>query len=142
MSKLSRVIPPSKCGPHRRVTVNVRETGTDRKTGKTIVAPYITFADEYVDVTANEAMQAASESKAPTARNQAKEFLVDLLTDNPTPSADVEEAAKANGIPRRTLFRAKAELKIVAMKDGPMKEGQRTWRWHLPQAGETAATDV
>jgi len=55
-------------------------------------------------------------------------------------SADVEEAAEANGISRRTLFRAKAELKILAMKDGPMKECQRTWRWHLPQAGETASS--
>ena len=55
-------------------------------------------------------------------------------------SADVEEAAEANGISRRTLFRAKAKLKILAMKDGPMKEGQRTWRWHLPQAGETASS--
>ena len=54
--------------------------------------------------------------------------------------ADIEEAAEANGISRRTLFRAKAELKILAMKDGPMKEGQRTWRWHLPQARETASS--
>jgi hypothetical protein len=38
--------------------------------------------------------------------------------------------------------RAKAELKIVAIKDGPMKEGQRTWRWHLPQAGEMAENDT
>jgi DNA polymerase len=113
-------------------SVNVRNTGTDRKTGKPITAPYITFSDEYVDVTASEAMQAASESKAPTTRNNAKVFLEDLLAGNPMESTEVEEAGEANGISRRTLFRAKAELKIRAIKDGPVKDGQRTWRWHLP----------
>jgi hypothetical protein len=29
------------------------------------------------------------------------------------------------------LYRAKVELKIRAVKDGPMKDGQRTWRWHV-----------
>jgi hypothetical protein len=35
----------------------------------------------------------------------------------------------------RTLYRAKAELKIRAVKDGPMKDGQRAWRWY-PSAKE------
>ena len=113
---------------------SVREVGTDEKTGEPILAPHIVWHPDYVDVTASEAMQAAAESKSPAARDTAKQFLTQLLSNGPCPSADVEEAAEANGVPRRTLFRAKAELRIVAMKDGPMKEGQRTWRWHLPQA--------
>jgi hypothetical protein len=60
---------------------------------------------------------------APAARDTAKQFLIYLLSKGPCLSADVEETAEANGIPRRTLFRAKAELKIVALKDGPMKDG-------------------
>jgi hypothetical protein len=58
-----------------------------------------------------------------------------MLVDGPVASDEVEEAAKANGIAERTLYRAKADLKIRAMKDGPMKDGQRTWRWHAPAKG-------
>jgi DNA polymerase len=110
----------------------MREVGPDVKTGEPIWAPHIVWAPDHVDVTATEAMQAAAESKAPAARDTAKEFLADLLINGPLPSADVEEAAIANGIPRRMLFRAKGELKIVARQDGELKAGHRVWRWHLP----------
>jgi DNA polymerase len=108
----------------------VREVGRDEQTGETICAPHIVWHAEHVDVTASEAMQAAAEGKAPAARDSAKTFLEDLLANGPVGSADVEEAAEANGITRRTLFRAKAELGIQAVKDGPVKDGQRIWRWH------------
>jgi hypothetical protein len=77
-------------------TISTREAGIDQKTGKPISAPYITFADEYVDVTATEAMQAASDNKAPAARDSTKQFLTDLLSGGPCPSADVEEAVEAD----------------------------------------------
>jgi hypothetical protein len=44
------------------------------------------------------------------------------------PAAEIEEAAEANLISRRTLLRAKADLKIVAKKLG-LKDG---WAWALP----------
>jgi hypothetical protein len=108
----------------------VREVGQDEQTGETIYAPHIVWQEAHVDVTATEAMQAAVEYKSPGARDSAKTFLEDLLANGPVCSADVEEAAEVNGITRRTLFRAKAELGIQAVKDGPVKDGQRTWRWH------------
>jgi hypothetical protein len=80
-------------------------------------------------------MQAAAESKAPAARDTAKNFLKEMLADGPVASDEIEEAAEANGIAKRTLVRAKADLKIRAVKDGPLKDGQRTWRWHLPSTG-------
>jgi len=113
----------------------VREVGTDKKTGEPISAPHIIWQSDYVDITASEAMQAAAESKAPAARDTAKNFLKQMLSNDPMSAADIEEAAEADGIATRTLYRAKAELKIRAVKDGPMKDGQRTWRWHPPAKG-------
>src|SRR5205085_12316 len=111
----------------------VRDVGTDEKTGNIITAPHIVWHAEPVDVTASEAMQAATESRAPATRATAKTLLDDMLKNGPCSSDEIEETAKANGISRSTLFRAKAELKIKAVKDGPLKDGERTWRWHLPE---------
>ena len=114
-------------------TFGTRVVGTDQKTGKIIEAPHVIWGDEHVDVTAAEAMAAATDGKSLGACDKAKVFLEDLLANNPTESTEVEEAAKANDISMPTLRRAKAKLKIKALKDGPMKDGQRTWRWHLPK---------
>ena len=106
--------------------------GHDHKTGKEIIAPYIVWDPEYIDITAAEAMAAATSSnKSPTARDEAKKFLDDLLREGPVPVNQIMEHAKANGITERTLIRAKGELGITAHKDGPDGE----WRWHPPEPG-------
>ncbi len=84
----------------------------------------------HTGMTASEAVAVAN-SKPTTTTNIAKEFLTGMLAGNPTSSSEVEEAAKAKGISRMTLFRAKKELKIVVKKDGELRNGNRTWRWHL-----------
>jgi putative DNA primase/helicase len=108
-----------------------REVGTDKKTGAPIIAPHIVWHAEPVDITATEAMQAAAESKSPSARETAKRFLEALLSDGPVDAKDAIEAAEANGISVRTLKRARSELSIDVKKDGPIVDGERTWRWHL-----------
>jgi putative DNA primase/helicase len=105
----------------------VRDVGIDPDTGESIRAPHILWHAQHVDVTASEALQAASGGKAPAARDDAKEFLKNLLADDPVLSDTIEEAAKADGISRRTLFRAKKELGIAAVKDPD--DGK--WRWEL-----------
>jgi hypothetical protein len=107
---------------------SVREVGRDPKTDQTIHAPHIIWHPKHVDVTASEAMQAATEAKSPTARDEAKTFLTDILGQGPVTKNEIEEAAEANGIAERTLFRAKSSLKIIAKKDGPNGE----WTWRLP----------
>jgi hypothetical protein len=107
-----------------------REVGKDKKTGEPICAPHIVWHLKHVDVSATEAMQAAAESRSPAARDIAKQFLLDLLADGPVPKTAIEEAAEANSIAERTLSRAKAELKIIARKDGP----DGGWTWRLPPA--------
>ena len=113
-------------------TFSTRDVGVDAETGKPIRAPHIVWHTEYVDVTAVEAMQAATESRSPTARDTAKNFLREILANGPVNAAEIEEAAEANKIADRTLRRAKDELGIIAKKDGPNGE----WRWHLPATGE------
>jgi hypothetical protein len=107
---------------------SVREVGRDAKTDQTIYAPHVIWHPKHVDVTASEAMQAATEAKSPTARDEAKKFLADLLANGPVTKNDIEEAAQANGVAERTLFRANSSLKIIAKKDGPNGE----WTWRLP----------
>jgi DNA polymerase len=111
---------------------NAREVGIDRTKGKPIVAPFIVWEQQYVDVTSTEAMQAANAFKSPTARDHAKRFLDTLLSSGPVISTEVYEAAEANGISRRTLHRAQQDLHIEVKKDGPTKDGERVWQWRLP----------
>jgi hypothetical protein len=108
-----------------------RGVGHDADTGEEIVAPYILWEPDYVDVTAMEAMQAAADHKSPAARDEAKKFLADMLAKGPVPKTEVEEAAEANGISERTLRRAKADLQVVADKDRTKQDGK--WFWKLPE---------
>jgi hypothetical protein len=111
----------------------VREVGTDPNSDKTIVAPYVVWEPQYVDVSATEAMQAASENKSPGARDEAKKFLLAILAAGPVAKTEIEEAAKAAGIAERTLYRAKRELKnIIARKDA----ADGGWTWRLCDDGE------
>jgi hypothetical protein len=107
-----------------------REVGSDPKTGKPIWAPFIIWDNQYVDVTALEAMQAASDNRAaPAARDEAKKFLQDILACGPLPMKDIEDAAKGHGIAWRTVERAKRELKVTARKNAD--DGR--WAWHLTE---------
>ena len=108
----------------------VRAVGTDEETGATIEAPYILWESEYVDVTAVEAMQAAAETKAPAAKDEAMKFLSDILAKGPVLQTEIKEAAEANGISTRTLFRAKRNLRVRADKDRTKPDGK--WTWQLP----------
>jgi hypothetical protein len=110
-----------------------REVGISKTTGLPIRRPYIVWEPDPVDITASEALQAAAESNSPGKRDSAKHFLTTLLSNGPMGSKEVLEAAKANGISFRTLYRAKDELGVDIRKDGPLTEkGERTWQWHPP----------
>jgi putative DNA primase/helicase len=111
---------------------NTREVGRDAKIGASIWAPHILWHPHHVDISATEAMRAATESKSPTARDGAKKFLEDLLADGPVSKRDIEDAAEANCVSERTLRRAKDELKVITKKDGP----NGAWTWRLPPVVE------
>jgi hypothetical protein len=104
----------------------VRKVGDDQQTGQEIWAPHILWENEHVNITAAEAMTA---NKSPTVREEAKEFLADLLANGPVPKADIEDAAEGNCISESTLRRAKSDLGVTARKDGE----NGAWRWHPPK---------
>ena len=118
--------------------IGAREVGVDSNNGKPIVAPYVIWELQYVDVSATEAMQAASESKPPTARQDTQQFLLDLLAGGPVKKTEIEEAAKANCISQRSLERAKRELKNVVAR--PVKNDKGVtdhWVWELLPEDQT-----
>jgi hypothetical protein len=88
-----------------------------------------------------EAMQAASENKSPGARDEGKKFLRAILAAGPVAKTEIEEAAKAEGITERTLYRAKRELKnTVAKKDAA--DGGWTWRLCDDGRGQLTASNT
>ena len=93
-----------------------------------IIAPYVQWDDAPVDVTADEAMaQAAAARRGGSSMEDAKDFLRDLLDDEPVDAKTVLASAKQNGISERTLDRAKKALKIVSAKDEGSLDG--AWKW-------------
>jgi hypothetical protein len=96
---------------------HAKAVGYDEDLKRDIVAPFVEWAPEPVDVTASEAMEAAVSSAAPAARDEAKRFLSEYLSGGPMPCKDIEEAAAANGVSRRTLYRIKAELQVVSRRN-------------------------
>jgi hypothetical protein len=108
-----------------------RDVGIDPNNNKPITAPYIVWDAEHIDVSAVEAMQAANEFKSPTAREAAKQFLYTLLSNGPVARSEIDDAAKANGISTKTLFRAKNDLNVIAEKDRTKPDGG--WYWRLPE---------
>ena len=111
----------------------VNEVGFDAKLDKPIRAPFIVWDAEYVDISANEAMQAASENKSPGERDSAKNLLLALLADGRevlmTEIKDV--TTKGHGLSWATVRRAKEDLKIISDKEEGKLDGK--WFWKLPQ---------
>lgn len=79
-------------------------------------------------------LSAGAGSHKLSAREEAKEFLREVLASGPVPSADVEEEANAAGISKRTLDRARQELGVVANQLGENgKRGGGSWFLSLPE---------
>ena len=75
-------------------------------------------------------MQANANKSSPSARDEAKKFLTDILANGPMLQSEIQDAAEDNGIAKRTLERAKRELGIKAEKDGTAGR----WSWRLPDS--------
>ena len=66
--------------------------------------------------------------RAAPARDTARAFLLSALADGPCPAKDLLAVASEDGIPERTLRRAKRELHITARK-----QASGPWEWALPE---------
>jgi AAA domain len=65
--------------------------------------------------------------------SRAETIIRELLRDGPRPSRDLDAAAEAEGVSRRTLMRARAKLGILAV------QRQRRWLVELPPADQEAS---
>jgi hypothetical protein len=115
-----------------RYGMGVQTVGHDKKLGIDIDAPYIIWHAQHVEITANEAMQAA---EGGTAKRGAREFLLRRLEAGPVNSDDLVEEAKQEGIAKRTLDRAKKDLGIKSRKEHGRTDGP--WMWELPPKRES-----
>jgi putative DNA primase/helicase len=109
-----------------RYGMGVKKVGHDKRLGVDIEAPFIVWHPQHVEITANEAMQAAG---GHTAKREAREFLLERLEAGPMKADDIIEEAKQDGIAKRTLDRAKKELGIKSRKTPTKFEGE--WYWEL-----------
>src|SRR5262249_5670863 len=96
-----------------RYGMGVKTVGHDGKLGVDITAPFIVWHPQHVEITANEAMQAAT---GQTAKREAREFLLERLEAGAVNSDDIIDEAKQEGIAVMTLRRAKKELGIRSRK--------------------------
>jgi putative DNA primase/helicase len=114
-----------------RYRVAVKEVGIDKKTGKPIEAPYVVWEDVPVTVDETDVIEAENiGSKAKKSRlEDAVKFLQERLGKGQARKMDdLLEEAKANLISRATLYRAKSELHLFAIKDP--NDGE--YYWEMP----------
>jgi len=91
---------------------------------------------QHVEITANEAMQAAGGSSV---AQEAKEFLREKLESGPKKAEYLIEEAGQEGIGVRTLKRIKKELGIRSRREGG---SSGTWFWELPTTAKGANDDI
>jgi putative DNA primase/helicase len=115
-----------------RYGIGVKTVGHDARLGVDIEAPFIVWHPQHVEITANEAMQAAG---GHTAKREAREFLLERLEAGPANSEDIVEEAKQEGLAEKTLRRAKKELGIKSRKQQGRTDGP--WFWELPPKRES-----
>jgi putative DNA primase/helicase len=116
-----------------RYGIGVKKVGHDQKLGVDINAPHIVWHPQHVEVTANEAMAAASGGGGGAyAMREAREFLLDRLRAGPVKADEITEEAEQIGISNATLRRARRNLGIRPRKERGKIDGG--WIWELPPA--------
>ena len=118
------------------------ETGMAYQLGGTADGmPTVQWEREPVTVSADDVLADGDGESGATERDNAAEWLRDLLADGPVSSTDVFNQGNENGFTRPTLNRAKAMLKIRPHRHGYGGDGR--WYWSLPdQTCSAAAKDA
>ncbi len=86
-----------------------------------------------VEISADALLAPALDNEDKSALDEAKDFLLDVLSDGATPQREVMKEARKNGIAEKTLRRAKDALKVKA------KKGSKEWTWKMPNELEGAS---
>jgi hypothetical protein len=88
----------------------------------------IVWDSEHVTLTADEALNQLPDDER-TARDEAQDWLSDFLEDGPRLAKDVYRESSQAGISKRTLDRAKRDLRVTPRK----LDFLSGWMWELPQ---------
>ena len=96
---------------------------------KTIERRIVTSCIEWTGLTDTNADEALSQPKAPK-KNDAIEFLNDILKDGPVSVDEITSQSEKVGITWSTVRRAYDDMGILAIKE---KKFQGQWIWHTPQ---------
>jgi putative DNA primase/helicase len=115
-----------------RYHFGTKTVGHDAKLKTNITALHIVWMD-HVDISANEAMQAA-DGRSGSALREARDFLLEHLEAGPAKADEIFEEAKQNGINQKTLKRAKKDLGVRSRKEQGKIGGQ--WLWELPKGAK------
>jgi len=103
--------------------------------GSTIWAPYVQWEDAPVTISADQAMATLADgAEGRNAIEEAKQFLLDVLSEGPRGQKEVKQEAEGSGFPWRTVRRAKDLLGVQAQRAGGIAEKGR-WVWCLPRRG-------
>jgi putative DNA primase/helicase len=98
-------------------------------------APVVSWEAEAVEISADEALEGSHEDR--TEREQAADWLRELLSDGPIPAKDMKRNADHAGFAWRTVCRAKGALGVVSRKQAFSGH----WEWQLPKS-EPPAKDA
>lgn len=92
--------------------------------------PACSWSPEPVNMTADDLLDRANGGDGGGALGEALEWLRDEMTNGPQPSKEIIKRAEDDGIPERTLRRAKKALGIQSKRLGHDSAG--AWAWVLP----------
>src|SRR5262245_46094648 len=101
--------------------------------GDNIVASYVHWEDTPVAISADQALGAAESIGNRTSKEEAIDFLRDILGQGEMPAEEVQQAARKAGITSKPLRSAREALKIKSRRDG-FGPGA-VWYWSLPGGG-------
>ena len=93
-----------------------------------ILAPTIFWDSDPVKMSADQVLAAQGQDGAAPARDEAEDFLRDMLASGPVATKDLQSEANAAGLSWATIRRAKGQIGATAAKTG-IDGG---WMWQLP----------
>jgi AAA domain len=109
--------------------------------GSVIWAPYVKWEDAPVTISADQVMAAlAGGPEGRSAREEAKQFLLDVLCTGEEAQKEIKRQAEEAGFHWRTVRRAKDALHVDARREGGIGEHGR-WIWCLPKKPKVSTSE-
>jgi putative DNA primase/helicase len=110
--------------------------------GSVLWAPYVKWEDAPVTISADQAMAAlAGGSEGRSAIEEAKQFLLDVLSEGQEEQKEIKRQSEEAGFHWRTVRRAKDLLGVEAVREGGIGEKGR-WLWRLTKKPKVSTSQL